>query len=80
LVKVIVIDLTTKGAIGLGTHELFHLPAIGDWIELNDEQGQGICYDVVQVAIGRYGADVYVTNPRPTVSARMTLAAQFEGK
>ena len=78
MVSVVVINLTTKGATGLGTRELSHLPRTGDWIELNNDQGQGICYDVVQVVIGCYGADVFVTNPRPTASAQMTLAAQYD--
>ena len=77
MVKAIVINLTSEGAASLGTHELSHLPRSGDWIEVVDEQNQDICCDVVQVLIGCHGIDIYVTNPRPTTSARLNLMAQF---
>ena len=78
--KVMVIQVTTDALKGLGSHIVFHLPRIGDWLELEDEYHKAICYNVVQVIIGKYGADIYVTNPRPTTDALNDLKGIIRSK
>ena len=61
MLDLIVIDITAKNPVGLGSKLFSTHPRIGEWIEV-DVNGEGTMFEVVKVAHSSmgHGSDLYV--------------------
>ena len=75
--ELITIDITTGKPIGLGEKRYAQLPRVGEWVEMDDEDGKGTVFEVVMVAHSTdgHGCDLYVRRLGLTVDQIRTLCA-----
>lgn len=67
--KLITIDVTDSPPKPLGERRYAQLPRAGEWVEMADEGGAGVVFEVVKVVHSDegYGCDLYVRRVGPTL-------------